>query len=180
MGCINIRGTEALTSVAGAAAAAMASIPGGFMYMNWTPCRSLNFVCSSGPRKDSVCKYSCSARNSACTCDHPQSGHNKCLQKQLIFTRSPCHFDASFLSGQPAAHKGMQPPLTTIHQRADLLTFRILCSGHCGFCDTNPSRFMHAAQTLARNGRFHLCIAVPSLSITLAISRRFASSIFCC
>jgi hypothetical protein len=42
------------TSVAGAAAAAIASIPGGFMYMNCTPCLSLNLVCSSGPRKDSV------------------------------------------------------------------------------------------------------------------------------
>ena len=57
---------SASTSVPGAAAAAIASIPGGFMYMNCTPCLSLNFVCSSGPRKERVCRYSCSARNSAC------------------------------------------------------------------------------------------------------------------
>ena len=58
------------------------------MYMNCTPCRSLYFSCSSGLRNERVCKYSCSAWNSAYMT-------SQCLKQQdtLANTSSPKALD---------------------------------------------------------------------------------------
>lgn len=56
-----------------AGAGGIESAPGGFIYINCTPCRSLYFSCSAGLSMDNDWRYSCSAWNSACVSTRLQS-----------------------------------------------------------------------------------------------------------